>query len=150
MSVPLKGYTKEGGKTYIFTLTLFHFILSFFYARGNPMKAMNVLNKLAKWRNVFASWQAGTRLNSDAEIQALKWHIELSIMLRAEVNALTAILLAKGICTKEEFTDQLCDEAVNLDQQYEKKFPGISTDLSGVIYSLPEAAETMTKYGFPA
>lgn len=114
------------------------------------MNAEAVLNKVAKWRNVFASWQLGTRSDTDGECRALKDHRELTIMLRVEVNALSGLLIAKGVFTNEEWVNRLVAEAKLLDQEYERRFPGFSTEQDGVHMKLPDAVETMRRYGFPA
>ena len=113
------------------------------------MSAIDVLNKLAKWRNVFASWQLGTRSKTDGECRAVKDHREVTILMRAEVSALTGLLMKKGIITELQFEAALVSEAGQLDHDYEHKFPGFSTGLDGVHMQLPQAAETMRRMGFP-
>ncbi len=101
------------------------------------------LNRLAKWRMVFAGWQLGTRGKGDPESDAVRDHRELTILLRAEVNTLTGLLVRKGIVTAEEWQDVLGQEAEALNADYERRFPGFSTDDNGVHMKLPEAGETM-------
>jgi hypothetical protein len=108
-----------------------------------------VLNKLAKWRNVFASWQLGTRSREDGECRAVKDHREVTIMLRAEMNAMLGLLLKKGIITEEGWNASLISEAGQLDRDYEGKFPGFSTSPDSVTMDLHRAAETMRRMGFP-
>jgi hypothetical protein len=102
-----------------------------------------VLNTLAKWRSVFAGWQLGTRPNTDPECQAVRDHRELTMLLRAEVNALTKLLLDAGVITPRALTEQVIVEAEYLSKSYERKFPGMSATPDGIAYSLPEAVETM-------
>jgi hypothetical protein len=52
---------------------------------------MKALNRLTKWRNVFVGWQLGTREKGDPEGDAVRDHREQSIILRAEVTALTGL-----------------------------------------------------------
>ena len=104
------------------------------------------LNKLAKWRTVFASWQLGTRSDTDPECKAVKDHREATILLRAEVTALTGLMLRKGLATQEELQEAILEEATALDQAYERRFPGFSTSESGVHMKMPEAAETMRRF----
>lgn len=59
-------------------------------------RLLAALNKLAKWRSVFAGWQLGTRLKEDPECQAVKDHREVTILLRAEVSALLRSFLWIG------------------------------------------------------
>jgi len=105
------------------------------------MDVKTAVEKLAKWRSVFAGWQLGTRPKDDAECQAVRDHREVTMLLRAEVNALTTLLISKKVCTQQEFSDMVGMEATLLDKQYEEKFPGFSTTLEGVVMK-PEAAHT--------
>jgi hypothetical protein len=114
------------------------------------MSTFDILNKLAKWRNVFAAWQLGTRSNTDGECKAVKDHRELTILIRAELSALTSLLIKKGIITTDQFQAALTSEAGLLDQDYERKFPGFTTSQNGVHMQLPEAGDTMKRLGFPA
>lgn len=100
------------------------------------------LDKLAKWRTVFAGWQLGTRPTGDPECDAVRDHRELSILLRAEVSALTTLLVAKGVFSGEEWQAALENEAALLDKSYERRFPGFSTTVEGVVMKLPEARVT--------
>lgn len=100
------------------------------------------INVLAKWRVLFAGWQLGTRLKGDPECEAVKNHRELSIILRAEVTALTGLLIEKGVFSQVEFTEALTREAVALNRDYEQRFPGVRADESGLIFG-PEAVKTM-------
>lgn len=111
------------------------------------MEVYEVLNKLAKWRTVFASWQLGTRTDTDPECKAVKDHRECTIMLRAEVSALTQLLVDKGVLTVEEFQNQLIFEAGELDKHFQRAFPGFSVSQDGVNIAMPEAAKTLS--GFP-
>lgn len=102
-----------------------------------------ILNRLAKWRSVFAGWQLGTRDTSDPESQAVRDHREVTILLRAELNALTKVLMDAGIITPRSFTEALILEAEHLDEAYARKFPGMTSTDDGISYELPLAAETM-------
>lgn len=105
---------------------------------------MDYLNKLCKWRSVFAGWQLGTRSNEDPECQAIRDHRDLTMLLRAEVSALTALMVKKGVFTADEFRAQLDTEAYLLDQMYEQKFPGWqSTEHGMAIVDIQKARETM-------
>lgn len=107
------------------------------------------LNKIAKWRKFFASWQLGTRAETDGEYKAVADQRELFILLRVEMTALTDVLLKKGIITAAEFQAALEREARTLDKDYERRFPGFSTSQSGLHMQMPQALETMRRLGFP-
>lgn len=112
------------------------------------MSAHAALNRLAKWRAVFAGWQLGTRPSSDAECQAVRDHREVTIMLRAEVSALTGLLLAKGVITAGEFDDALGTEAEQLSADYAKRFPGIRATDDGITYDVAVLQEHETMKGW--
>ena len=107
-----------------------------------------MLNKLSKWRSVFAGWQLGTRPNDDGECRAVRDHREVTILLRAEVSMLTRVLLEKKIVTHEELQQCLYEEAEHLDAAYAGKFSGFTSQDDGIGIST-EAIETMRKLNFP-
>ena len=113
------------------------------------MAVMEVLNKLAEWRAVFAGWQLGTRPDTDGETLALRDHREVTILLRAEVSALLGLLMQKGVITTHQWERALAEEASRLDHDYEAKFPGFSTDQDGVHMDVAQAAETVSRLHFP-
>ena len=99
--------------------------------------------RLAKWRTLFAGWQLGTRAKGDPEGDVVRDHREVTILLRAEMNALLGLLVAKGICTAEEFTVALEREADLLSADYAKRFPGIRAADHGLEFVPHIAADTM-------
>ena len=105
-------------------------------------KCYRVLNRVTKWRNVFAGWQLGTRTDTDPECKAVKDHREVTILLRIEGSALLKLLQEKGIITPEEFQAALIEEAELLDKDYEKRFPGMQATDIGIKFD-KRAAETM-------
>ena len=106
------------------------------------------LNRLAKWRTIFAGWQLGTRSKGDPECDAVRDHREVSLMLRAENNALVAMLVQKGVCTSEEWGRALALEAKHMNRSLEAFFPGMRATDDGIDLDLPEAAETMKRMNF--
>jgi hypothetical protein len=108
-----------------------------------------VTNRLCKWRAFFASWQLGTRGEQDGEVRALRHHRETTILLRAEMTALTGLLIEKGVFTAREFTEAMILEAQMLARDYEQSYPGWSAEDDGMEMKLPEAVETMQRLGFP-
>jgi hypothetical protein len=112
-------------------------------------ESYRVSNKLAKWRTFFTSWQVGTRLFNDHECKALRNQYEMYILMRADINALTGLLIKKGVFSAEEFTEALITETKQLDHMYEENYPGFSTSLDGLHMQMPAAGETMYRLGFP-
>lgn len=100
------------------------------------------LERVTKWRTLFAGWQLGTRMKGDPESDAVRDQRELTILLRVEQSALAALLIRKGVFTEQEFADQVGVEAQALDASYERRFPGIRSSEEGLVLT-PEAIETM-------
>ena len=96
----------------------------------------HALNVLCKWRNLYAAWQLGTRLDTDAEFLAVRDHREVTIILRVEHTALTDLLLRKGVITGEELQSAVEREAIALDKAYEKRWPGVRATENGLSYDL--------------
>lgn len=105
-------------------------------------KARQALERLFKWRMVFTGWQLGTRAKGDPESDAVRDHREVTILLRAEVSALTLLLVSKGVFTSEEWERTLGIEADQLNADYERRFPGFTTSLTGVHIDVQKAAQT--------
>lgn len=55
----------------------------------------DALNKLTKWRMVFAGWQLGTRPKGDPECDAVRDHREATMIQRVEISALSRLLIKK-------------------------------------------------------
>jgi hypothetical protein len=106
------------------------------------MSAIEALNRVAKWRSVFAGWQLGTRSKEDPESQAVRDHREVSILLRVEASALVALLVKSGVFTAEEWEAQLEEEADALNAMFAQRFPGMEATEHGVAYDL-RARDTM-------
>lgn len=101
------------------------------------------LNRLAKWRSFFASWQLGTRSKEDPECQAVKDHREATVLQRAELTALTALLIEKQVFTEDEFGIQLQKEAEMLNERLEARFPGWEATDFGMAVDLTKAGDAM-------
>lgn len=101
------------------------------------------LNRLAKWRTVFAGWQLGTRAKGDPESDAVRDHRELSIMLRAENNALLRVLVDKGLVSVDEYHLALTKEAEQLNVDYQRRFPGFQATDDGLVMNIALARDTM-------
>jgi hypothetical protein len=103
----------------------------------------SALNRLCKWRMVFASWQLGTRPKGDPECDAVRDHRELSIILRNELNALTRLLIEKGVFTAQERDAAVEAEAELLNKDYQRRFPGFRATDIGMDINTAIAADTM-------
>lgn len=107
-------------------------------------------NRLSKWRSFFASWQVGTRPDTDGETRAIKHHREATILLRAELNALVGMMLEKNNMTEMEWLTRLADEYEMLEKDYETAFPGYKATEDGMDIDIAKASETMKRLNFPA
>lgn len=112
------------------------------------MNARQKIERLGKWRTVLAGWQLGTRPKGDPESDAVRDHREQSLMLRAEVSALTMLLIAKGVFTAEELTEQLGVEADAYSEMLERRFPGFIATEHGISIDVVEGGETMARMNF--
>jgi hypothetical protein len=106
------------------------------------------LQRVCKWRSVFAGWQLGTRSDTDAECAAIRDHREVTILLRVEVSALAKLMIDAGVFTQEMWYRQLIEEAEALNEMYRKKFPGMEATDVGIHYDTKIASETMKRMNF--
>ena len=103
-----------------------------------------LLNRVAKWRMVFASWQLGvSSMSNDGDCQAVRHHREATIMLRIEVSALAKLLIQRGHFSKQEWEVALMGEAEALDAAFERLFPGFQSSDEGMILDVEAASKTM-------
>lgn len=103
----------------------------------------SALNRLCKWRMVFAGWQLGTRAKGDPECDAVRDHRELSIIMRAELSALVNLLIEKGVFTADEHRAAIEAEAELLNKDYQRRFPGFRATDIGMDINTAIAADTM-------
>lgn len=105
-------------------------------------------NRLAKWRQVLAGWQLGSRVDGDPECAAVRDHREITMMLRAESNAIVALLIKKGIFTELEWTQALTAELEQYERDMQKRFPGMLATDDGIQYDVAVANATMQRLNF--
>lgn len=110
------------------------------------MSLQKTLNLLGKWRTIFASWQLGTRSDTDPECAAVKDHRELTMLLRVEVNALSQLMVEKKIFTRQEFEKALENEAIALMKGYEYRFPGAKATEYGMSIDIQKATPWLSKF----
>lgn len=103
------------------------------------------LNRLSKWKALFAGWQLGTRPKGDPECDAVRDHREATLMLRAENNAIIALLVAKGIFTAAELKDAVTAECELFNTDLETRFPGVRAGDLGLLFDT-RAEEWMSKW----
>lgn len=108
-------------------------------------KMVQAANRLAKWRMVLAGWQLGTRVKGDPESDAVRDHREVTLMLRAEVSALTRLLMENTPVTQEEMLKAFTEEYEMLDKDLENRWPGARSSDGGMVFD-PRAAEWMSNF----
>lgn len=107
------------------------------------MGAYEALNRVAKWRSVFAGWQLGTRPKGDPECDAVRDHREATLLHRVEITAIAALLIKKGVISQSEFEAQIEIEADALSASLEQRFPGFKAESHGMSMDVSKAAQTM-------
>jgi len=107
------------------------------------------MNKLCKWRSVFVGWMIGSKHQSEPGVQAYRDAVDFRLAARVELNALSTLLIEKGVFTREEFTAQVTIEAELYDKTLENLFPGYRTTDQGITIDPKIAVETNRRMGFP-
>jgi len=102
----------------------------------------SALEKLTKWRTVFAGWQLGTRTSDDPESQAVRDHREVTMLMRVELNAVAKLLLDKGVITVAEWQAAVLEEALALDKSFEERFPGFESTEYGMAIDVVRSRQT--------
>jgi len=116
---------------------------------------IDALNKLCKWRLIFAGWHRGSATlitggKPTPGVAAMRDLMDKWLIMRVENSALAVLLRDKGIFTQEEFYNAIMKEAKILDKEMESVFPGFSTNEDGVVISdIKLAQKTMRDKGFP-
>lgn len=108
-------------------------------------KAVRAMNRIAKWRAVFAGWQLGTRPRGDPESDAVRDLREAQILIRVEVNALIQLLVEKDVFSAEEWARQLEVECAHLETAFQRTFPGARATDVGMSFG-PEAFHWMSRF----
>lgn len=108
------------------------------------------MNRLCKWRNILVGWMLGTKAINAPGVRGYRDLVERQIIFRAEINALTRLLLDRGVFTTEEFQAQMILECEHEERNYQQRFPGMRADDTGIVlFDVAEAAKTMKRLGFP-
>ena len=113
------------------------------------------LNKLCKWRMVFAGWHRGSAVlitggKPTPGVAAMRDLMDKWLIMRAENSAIAILLLKKGVFTQEELQEAVMNEATLLDKELESVFPGFRTTEDGIVISdIKLAQKTFRDKGFP-
>lgn len=106
------------------------------------------LNRLTKWRVLFAGWQLGTRDKSDPEAAAVRDTREILMIMRVELSTIVTLLEGKGFFTASEFNDEMNHQAMVLEAAYQQRFPGYRATDEGLAVDVQEAIKTNARYNF--
>lgn len=102
------------------------------------------LNIAGKWRQVFAGWQLGSRLDFDPECKAIRDHREATIMLRIELSAIAGLLVKKNLITEQEYYEAMKASAEQFCKDMEDRFKGMKAGDNGITMTNgPELHATM-------
>lgn len=94
-----------------------------------------------------AKWREGMVNTEDEQEEAVQEHRGVTLSMRVEISALTALLCEKGIMTLEDFQKAIINECNLLEVDYERRFPGIKATPIGMhFYDVNLAAETMKNW----
>lgn len=105
-------------------------------------RMLAALNRLCKWRSVFAGWQLGTRSNEDPECQAVRDHREATLIQRAELTALIRLLDETGVLKRHRLEEVIAEEADHLSEALSRQFPGFRATDDGMEMDVQQTAQT--------
>jgi antibiotic biosynthesis monooxygenase (ABM) superfamily enzyme len=91
----------------------------------------------------------GTRSADTPGVKAHRDRADAILMLRVEVNALTALLIEKRLFTVDEFMAQIVTEWEHKQRELEAMFPGYRATDIGISIDPAVAEETNRRMGFP-
>lgn len=111
--------------------------------------ATAALNRLCKWRSVLAGWHLGTRSADAPGVQAMRDLQDFRLVMRAEMNAITELMIQKGIFTKAEYDAALALAADECELDLQRSFPGYRATDAGMDINVAVAMETNRARGFP-
>lgn len=104
------------------------------------------LQRLAKWRSVFAGRWLGTRPKTDPACQSVRDLTERSLLLRAEVTATTGLLIKHGFFTEAQFSAAVAHECDELCKMLEREFPGYKATDTGMDIDVALARKTSASW----
>lgn len=107
-----------------------------------PEQVHRELQRLCKWRTVFAGWQLGTRPDTDPECQAVRDTRELLLIMRVELSALASVLIKKGVIELDDWRVTLLEEIAIQQSALEERFPGFQATDYGLSVDAAKAKET--------
>lgn len=105
--------------------------------------------RLCKWRTVFVGWMLGTVADDKPGVKAYRDRCDAVLMMRVEINALTALLIEKHVFTVDEFMAQIVTECEHKQLELEAMFPGYKATDTGISIDVVQAAVTNRRMGFP-
>lgn len=115
----------------------------------NKKILFETLDRVAKWRAIFASWQLGTRTDTDGECLAVRDHREATMMLRIEMDALVTLLINKKVITEDDLVRRATDAAFAFEAGCEERFPGAKATADGMKIDVERFAKTAKELHFP-
>ena len=108
------------------------------------------VERLCKWRAVLTAWHLGSVGTETPGVQAMRDLQEWRLMMRAELSAITALLIEDGLLSRKGFAEQVGIEANHLSRVFEERFPGYRAVDDGIEINPAIAVKTIRKRGFPS
>lgn len=108
-----------------------------------------LMKRVVQWKEVLATWQLGTRDANNGTCQALQDLHESLLRKQVKLDAVTEILVRRGILSPEALLEKQIELAVRLDQSMETKFPGVKTTDVGLDIDPEVYQETKDRLNFP-
>lgn len=104
------------------------------------------LNVLAKWRTVFAGRILGTQPKDNGPVAGYRDLFEKLLIQRAELTALSKVLMDKGVCSHDEYCRAVAWAAEDLSKALADAFPGYEATSYGIRM---DARAAKTSAGWP-
>jgi hypothetical protein len=108
-----------------------------------------LMDRVVHWKVVLTNWQLGTRDANNGTLMAIQDLHDTLLRKQVKLDALTEILINRGLVSPEALLEKQIEVAVRLDQSMESKFPGVKTTDAGLDIEAEAYQETKDRLGFP-
>ena len=108
-----------------------------------------LMNRVVQWKEILANWELGTKDDTDGTYRAVQDARDGDIRRGVKLEALTELLLSRGVIRPEELIEKQIELAVRFDKSMEDKFPGAKATDDGIEVDEDVYAATKSRLGFP-
>lgn len=106
--------------------------------------------RVSSWKTFLAQWQIGTKDAINGERQAIEEMREVLLRTHVNINALTALLIAKHVITEEDLVSKKIEVIKLTETYFEQVFKGATTTDAGIAITDKAAFQaTKDRLGFP-